>query len=774
MESTVETSPDLEKRTFFLDAEASPRNASANSRKNVGSRESGNSLLNSVNKQTPQIKKPHRRNGSPLYWFPRKKTDSFLKRKLRRLQEAGGMSSTLEEFLDSANPHYSRMMREKIAAREAANKAMEARKAAMVEGSWCRILRAARIQSKEAETKLAEAEKHVAEAFEAAKAMGVMMYDKPDCPRGPCKIQTSSAIGGRATHTVTASFETAFEVDKEVAAAVKKAFVRLASCPSSSNKEEFRNLLLKISQNPDSIGADQEISEVTSECESDSGPEIEVDVENAGGLAVGDVCRKSDIQTKERRCINEHPPTDHDEIHSSSSQDLVSEMLDRLRCLQEDQLASLAVIVATCGLNAALLEADSGKDHGIEAVTDSISASVIPRPRNMTSLGTNARRYSSVTKFIGGDTRKEAEAELPSLDKFLVKHVSKFEREVQEARKKEDHRASGASVLEVVKEQEKVHTSGKVASSDTMSDLGSILVKHVSRLEREIQKAKSQNNSQKNAKGNDAEGASVKDVMVAPAPEGNRDSGGLLLEHSLNGELDIERGGCKQSRNSERLTEKSEQHDLFHEAQVDKENMDCNIEETQMSRIQRAKVEAQRTLKARDELSGLEKILVKPVHRLEKEKMQALEKGSHYIIKKENRKHGHGVAASESLDKILVKHVSRLEKEKLAQCKSEDLVIVKKRDQLVDRNTESLDEILVKHQSKLEKAKFAVSQQSADDHIKTVDSRKQAREKELLEAWGGLSLGNSIRPHLSRLERDKAAWRKAEEEERRHNTTMQF
>lgn len=54
------------------------------------------------------------------------------------------MSSTLEEFLDSANPHYSRMMREKIAAREAANKAMEARKAAMIEGSWCRILRAAR------------------------------------------------------------------------------------------------------------------------------------------------------------------------------------------------------------------------------------------------------------------------------------------------------------------------------------------------------------------------------------------------------------------------------------------------------------------------------------------------------------------------------------------------------------------------------------------------------------------------------------------------------
>lgn len=54
------------------------------------------------------------------------------------------MSLSLDETLGNANPHYTRMAREKIAAREAANKAMEARKAAMVEASWCRILRAAR------------------------------------------------------------------------------------------------------------------------------------------------------------------------------------------------------------------------------------------------------------------------------------------------------------------------------------------------------------------------------------------------------------------------------------------------------------------------------------------------------------------------------------------------------------------------------------------------------------------------------------------------------
>lgn len=54
------------------------------------------------------------------------------------------MNSTLDETLGASNPHYCRVEREKMAAREAAQKTMEARKAAMVEASWFRILRAAR------------------------------------------------------------------------------------------------------------------------------------------------------------------------------------------------------------------------------------------------------------------------------------------------------------------------------------------------------------------------------------------------------------------------------------------------------------------------------------------------------------------------------------------------------------------------------------------------------------------------------------------------------
>ncbi|GAB4853451.1 hypothetical protein Ancab_017641 [Ancistrocladus abbreviatus] len=146
-------------------------------------RSASQSNASALNRLTSQIKKPPHRKTSPINWFPRKKVESYLKRKIKLLQEAGGMNSSLDETLGDANPHYCRVEREKIAAREAACNAMEARKAAMVEASWCRILRAARIQSKEAEDLLLLAEKHVAEAFEAATAKGVIMYDSLDCPR---------------------------------------------------------------------------------------------------------------------------------------------------------------------------------------------------------------------------------------------------------------------------------------------------------------------------------------------------------------------------------------------------------------------------------------------------------------------------------------------------------------------------------------------------------------------------------------------------------------
>ncbi|KAH1254036.1 hypothetical protein HKD37_15G043682 [Glycine soja] len=45
-------------------------------------------------------------------------------------KEVDGMNLTLDQTLGSSNPHYSRVLREKMAAREAAHKGMEARRAA--------------------------------------------------------------------------------------------------------------------------------------------------------------------------------------------------------------------------------------------------------------------------------------------------------------------------------------------------------------------------------------------------------------------------------------------------------------------------------------------------------------------------------------------------------------------------------------------------------------------------------------------------------------------
>ncbi|KAF2320948.1 hypothetical protein GH714_032141 [Hevea brasiliensis] len=445
--------------------------------KNKSPKGVGQSTLNALTKFTSQIKKPPHRKSSPINWFPRKKVDSYLKRKIKMLQEIDGMNLTLDETLGDSNPHYSRVLREKIAAREAAHTAMEARKGALVEASWCRILRAARIQSKEAEALLLKAEKNAAEAFEVAAAMGVIMYDMPNCPRKPSQIETSTANGGRSTtHTVTASFETAFEVDKEVAAAVKIAFKRLATCPSF-NEDEVKELLCKISQNPDMDDNNQELLELSSEHESESGSELETVSQNDGFSASDADCKLPAIETRQRKYQKRRQSLD--QLNMTK---LVDIMLERLRCLKEDELSSLATIVATCGLNAALAEVESSKLHDDSAADYTSNFNI---PRRMSSVGPGTMRYSNLEQM---KRKQAAESEVPSLDKFLVKHMSKLEREVQEAKNSKRNGSAEGDLKNTDKDD-----NGRVNSEnkhDPLPDLGSILVKHSSKLEKEIEEAK--------------------------------------------------------------------------------------------------------------------------------------------------------------------------------------------------------------------------------------------------------------------------------------------
>ncbi|PKI71368.1 hypothetical protein CRG98_008227 [Punica granatum] len=672
--------------------------ASSKAGKSKMMKETGQST-NCLSKVSSQIRKPPRRKTSPVNWFPRKKVDSYLERKIKMLQEMDGVNLTLDETLGDANPHYCRVLREKIAVREAAHKAMEARKAALVEASWCRILRAARIQTKEAEALLEKAEKTAIEAFEAATAVGVIMYDKPNCPQKPSKVELSSVEGGFTTHTVTASFETAFEVDREVAAAVKAALVRLANCPFFSSKVEFKELLHKIRQNPDEDDCHKEQLEASSECESESGSDFErASLSSYDPTDLNLITEKPVEGTKQRKSKRRQS------FEKLNTEKIVNMMFERLKGLQENDISSLATIVATCGLNAALAEVESKKSHEPGASCEHTNNS-----RRMSSCGVGSGRNYYLKRFT---KRSQTESELPSLDKFLVKHETKLEKEVREAR---DHKSNQARDEATV-----ASNSSDISVHSELPDLEKFLVKHTSKLEREVLEAKASKTSTDVRKVVEQEVGEVldngSDMRRRNSEKGVPEVPSLdkvLLKHVSRLEREV-----LEARN--RRTEL-----------VGKENMKSNLADGEVRE------------------GSVDKILVKPVHRLEKDKQQALSSGTNYEYQKHQKKQGRdGNCATdcESLDKVL-------EEEK-----------------------DGLGHILLRHKSRLEREKAASHLEPRED-TKLSISRKAARENELQEAWGGMSLGNVMRSdsnmhsqeeekdglghillrHKSRLEREKAA-----------------
>ncbi|KAG4984408.1 hypothetical protein JHK87_029157 [Glycine soja] len=167
--------------------------------------------------------------------------------------------------------------------------------------------------------------------------MGVIMFDLPNCPKKRCQLETSSVNGeGSSTHTVTASFETALSIG------------------------EFKELLRKISENPDTVEGNLDLSEFSSECESESGSEFD-SVSQKSDLNCQDLDSKiSFLGASQRK--NRRRKSLENRIK------LVDMMIERLKCLQEDELSSLATIIATNGLNAALAEVQNSKPHTIQTL----------------------------------------------------------------------------------------------------------------------------------------------------------------------------------------------------------------------------------------------------------------------------------------------------------------------------------------------------------------------------------------------------------------------
>ncbi|KAJ8763568.1 hypothetical protein K2173_002451 [Erythroxylum novogranatense] len=751
--------------------------SASKTRKNKSPKGTGQSPLNILNRFTSQIKKPSHRKSSPLNWFPRKKVDSYLNRKIKMLQEADGMNLTLDETLGDTNPHYSRVLREKMAAREAANWAMEARKAALVEASWCRILQAAGIQCRDEETRLLKAEKVATEAFEAASALGVIMYDISNSSRKHCQIKTSTDNGGKSTtHTVTATFETAFDVDKQVASAVKSAIIKLPNC-DSFNKDEFKELLRKISQNPDA--ANKESPEISLELESEYGSDFQTSQSQDFSSQDTD-CKLISLDKRKRKSKKRQS------LEKLNITKLVDMMLERLRNLKEDELASMATTVATCGLNDMLAEVESNKLYDVDSVTDHSSTQAPNFSRRVSSVNEGTMRHLNLENFISGRIqRKQNDPELPSLEKSLVKHMSRLEREVQEAK---NNKRNGSGEKNQANTDEISNSifnlATKTGSADPIPGLESILVKHTSKFEKEIEEAKKSGKdfpmTVSDPKANFKELAKFdgvvsgkKDVPSVPSLDK------FLVKHVSRLEKEVHEAKSRRKNDSIAQGRKSNV--------IKKLNSSMHSERIidKSDQVEQINVKTEETISphvAKDEISdtenSLDKILVKPLHRMEREKNCTLLSESNYAYPRyQNKQKGNKYDAEcEGLDKILVKHVSRLEKEKKGlSLKKEDLKVNESRTKMHEQINEEggLDQILVKHKSRLEREKLAAAQrpeEQPDEQIRLSQSRREARERELQEAWGGLSLGNSIRPHLSKLERDKAAWIKAEEEERRRAT----
>eukprot|EP01018_Ginkgo_biloba_P006399 Gb_11783 [translate_table: standard] len=757
---------------------------------------------------------PHRKS-SPLNWFPRRKTESYLERKIKMLQEAEGMNATLDETLGDSNPHLSRIEREKLAAQAAAGAAMEARKAALVEASWCRILKAARIPCTLAEEQLQKAEKNAAEAFDAAAALGVVMHNKPGGPKQSFEVETSTTDGG-STHTVSASFETAFEVDKEVARAVKVAFFRLAHLPYSTIKDIFdvnddacRRMSLDpngkdIQSNSDSVSLDGMgnkgfYCELSSESEAQTEGELQTDSElekDADPTAL-DMNNARTRKHTAKGPINKHryhPKRPRSKQKSAKegaiSEELIDLMLERVKLLKEEELISLAMIVATCGLSAMLKEDNKEQDFNGKCSSGGLGDILVKHISRLEAE--KAAASAARDTAVSGDAKKKTPTEiLPDLGSILVKHVSKFEREVQEAKKvakameREDQRNTGE-----LKEQYTetfFRSSQKNNSFGTGAGLESILVKHVSKLEREVQAAKQM------SKLDRVKFAAGKNTGKAPLLQAVS-SMKTSLETNMNSLDSIDNDEDKENKDvNTTLTENAVEMKM--NLDVQKTGNASNAEEIQKSNFTLA-----------EDVSdlgeeSLDKVLVKHMSRLEKEKLAAAaaeKETSQRVQRKQHQQYGNN--DEYILDKVLVKHISKLEKEKLSSAEEAFQRQDRKHRQQDENIVESLDKVLVRHLSRLEKEKLAASEKGTSQKFEmsstvshgsehtdisrpklgeqqaldtaaaetnTLQGYRNARAEEIQKAWGGLSLGNSLRRHVSKLELDKAAWRQAEEEDRR-------
>ncbi|KAH9331151.1 hypothetical protein KI387_003259 [Taxus chinensis] len=223
----------------------------------------------------------------------------------------------------------------------------------------------------------------------------------------------------------------AFKVDKEVAGAVKLAFSNLDFLPASTITYIFNindNACRRVSIKPNEkdfaifnnlVGFDDLSFE--SEAQIQGEQQTDSDLKNnTHTIIVPQTCENQPKCPKSKKeFANE----------AGISEELIDLMLKRMKLLKENELVSLAMIVATRGLSAMLREENKEQGPNGECNSGSLGDILVKRVSRL-----------EVKKIVASKVPREPKKKsspkiLPDLRSILVKHVSKLEREVQEARK---------------------------------------------------------------------------------------------------------------------------------------------------------------------------------------------------------------------------------------------------------------------------------------------------------------------------------------------------
>ncbi|KAI4964371.1 hypothetical protein ZWY2020_005893, partial [Hordeum vulgare] len=391
-----------------------------------------------------------------------------------------------------------------------------------------------------AEEIMEKAKLHATEAFEYARVIGIMMYDKPDCPSQQYEVESSAKTGGRPTHKVTASFRLLLRLiwrlllqstDSDVNSEAEQ---QLGDC----NNEETNNfnntfrkasfhlistLLIEVQEAKEAGRKVTSVKPVVQDVQGQLNTTALESASDLGSILVKNVSRleKEILEAKKsNRCIDSSEGSCKDATDDAQASTEESESHKGQSEVLSDSNVNINCYISGSGEEINCVEActDSSQDkenrilsshklpplgakgnHGgkrlsrIEAAKLEALRSFCTKDSSELNVGLD-KVFVKATNRLEMEKRKALEEEqtdvqkqkdpqkccdntTASLDEILVKRVTRLEREKMEYEKRN---ASGEGQNIVSRDQRKY---GNIATAS--ESLDQVLVKRVSRLERE-------------------------------------------------------------------------------------------------------------------------------------------------------------------------------------------------------------------------------------------------------------------------------------------------